>query len=79
MLSLLALGPALTEAGHETRDVMTIAADRLKLLIDTGEKFILIDIRPAQEFQEKRLPGSRSIPIAELARLRGFADLKSIK
>ncbi len=56
----------MTEAGHETRDVTTIAADRLKLMLDSGEKFLLIDIRPAKEFQEKRLPGSRSIPIAEL-------------
>ena len=53
-------------AGHETRDVTTIAADRLKLLIDSGEKFILIDLRPAKEFQLKRLAGSRSIPLTEL-------------
>ena len=44
----------------------TIAADRLKLLLDAGEKLLLIDIRPAKEFQEKRVPGARSIPVAEL-------------
>jgi rhodanese-related sulfurtransferase len=65
-VSLFSLCPAMTEAGHETRDVPTIAADRVKLLLDTGEKFLIIDIRPAKEFQEKRVPGSRSIPIAEL-------------
>jgi rhodanese-related sulfurtransferase len=63
---LLALCPVLSEAGHENRDVTTIAADRLKLLLDSGEKFILIDLRPAKEFQEKRLAGSRSIPVSEL-------------
>jgi rhodanese-related sulfurtransferase len=65
-VSLFSLCPAMTEAGHETSDVPTIAADRVKLLLDAGEKFLFIDIRPAKEFQEKRVPGSRSIPIAEL-------------
>ena len=68
---VLGLCPVFTQAGHENRDVTTIAADRLKLLIDSGEKFILIDIRPAQEFQAKRLIGSRSIPIAELEKRIG--------
>ena len=70
-LWVLALGSASSEAGHENRDVMTIAADRLKLLIDSGEKFILIDIRPAKEFQAKKLAGSRSIPITELEKRIG--------
>lgn len=63
---VLAFFPAITQAGHDTRDVPTIAADRLKLLLDAGEKFVLIDLRPAKEFQEKRIPGSRSIPTTEL-------------
>ena len=67
MVWLICLCPPITEAGHETRDVTTIAADHLKLLLDSGEKFLIVDIRPAKEFQEKRLPGSRSIPAAELA------------
>jgi rhodanese-related sulfurtransferase len=58
--------PSITQPGHDTRDVPTIAADRLKLLLDAGEKFVLIDLRPAKEFQEKRIPGSRSIPTTEL-------------
>jgi hypothetical protein len=57
---LVALCSVAVNAGHENRDVTTIAADRLKLLIDSGEKFILIDLRPAQEFQLKRLAGSRN-------------------
>ena len=70
-VSALVFAPALVEAGHESRDVTTIAADRLKLLLDAGEKFLLIDIRPAKEFQDKRLPGSRSIPMAELDKRLG--------
>ena len=68
---LCALCPVITLAGHETRDVSTIAVDRLKLLLDAGEKFVLIDLRPAKEFQEKRIPGSRSIPTAELDKRLG--------
>jgi rhodanese-related sulfurtransferase len=63
---LFVLFPSIIQAGHETRDVPTIAADRLKLLLDAGEKFILIDLRPAKEFQDRRIPGSRSIPSPEL-------------
>ncbi|HYY24987.1 MAG TPA: rhodanese-like domain-containing protein [Candidatus Udaeobacter sp.] len=63
---LFVICPATAQAGHEARDVPTIAADRLKLLLDAGEKLLLIDIRPAKEFQEKRVPGARSIPVAEL-------------
>jgi rhodanese-related sulfurtransferase len=65
-ICLFVVFPSLTQAGHDTRDVPTIAADRLKLLLDAGEKFVLIDLRPVKEFQEKRIPGSRSIPSAEL-------------
>ena len=68
---LFVICPVLSEAGHETRDVSTIAVDRLKLLLDAGEKFQLIDIRPAKEFQEKRIPGSRSIPTTELDKRLG--------
>ena len=66
MVWLLGLWPARTEAGHETKDVITITADRVKLLLEAGEKPVLIDLRPAKEFQQKRLPGSRSIPMTEL-------------
>jgi rhodanese-related sulfurtransferase len=68
---LCALCPAITQAGHESRDVPTIAADRLKLLLDAGEKFVLIDLRPAKEFQEKRIPGAHSVPVAELEKRIG--------
>ena len=68
---LLALCSAIANAGHENRDVTTIAADRLKLLLDSGEKFILIDLRSTKEFQEKRLAGSRSIPVTELEKRLG--------
>jgi rhodanese-related sulfurtransferase len=63
---VIALGPQVVDAGHENRDVTTISVDRLKLLIDSGEKFVLVDLRPTKAFQEKRLPGARTIPAVEL-------------
>ena len=67
-LTVLVLGlcPAVTEAGHETKDVTTITAERVKFLLDAGEKMLLIDLRSAKEFQQKRLPRSTLIPMAEL-------------
>ena len=64
--AVFAIQPVIVHAGHENRDVTTISVDRLKLLIDSGEKFFLVDLRPAKAFQEKSLPGARSIPEAEL-------------
>jgi rhodanese-related sulfurtransferase len=55
-------------AGHGVEDTVdNLSADRVKQLMDAGEKVVFIDLRPAKEYQEKRLPGARSIPIAEIA------------
>jgi len=64
--------PAVAPAGHGVEDTIdTVSADRVKLLLDSGEKLIFIDLRPSKEFQEKRLPGARSIPMTELAKRFG--------
>ena len=66
-IALFWLMPAL--AGHGVEDsIDTIAADRVKRLLDSGTKLVLVDLRPTREFQENRLPGARSIPIAELSK-----------
>jgi rhodanese-related sulfurtransferase len=55
-------------AGHGVEDTVdNLAADRVKQLMDAGEKLVLIDMRPANEYQQRRLPGARSLPLAELA------------
>ena len=59
--------PMITFAGHEEDWIDTIAADRLKRLLDSGFKLFLVDLRPAKEFQQNRLPGAHSIPSTELA------------
>jgi rhodanese-related sulfurtransferase len=62
------LYPVALSAGHGVEDTVdNLAADRVKQLMDAGEKLILIDMRPAKEYQQSRLPGARSLPLAELA------------
>lgn len=71
LVILLLLGvfpPAVALAGHGVEDtVYTLPVEKVKQLIDAGEKLTFIDLRPAKEFQEKRIPGARSIPLAEMA------------
>ena len=61
--------PAAVLAGHGVEDTVdTITADRAKQLLDSGEKVLFVDLRPAKEFEQDRLPGARSIPLPELAK-----------
>jgi rhodanese-related sulfurtransferase len=61
--------PGAVSAGHGLEDsIDTIPADRVKRLLDSGAKLVLIDLRPTKEFQENRLPGARSIPMTELGK-----------
>ena len=71
LLILILLGvclPIAVLAGHGVEDTVdNISAERAKQLLDAGEKLVFIDMRPAQEYQQTRLPGARSLPIAEVA------------
>ena len=71
LLILVSLGvffPPLAHAGHGVEDTVdNISAERAKQLLDAGEKLVFIDMRPAKEYQQNRLPGARSLPIAEVA------------
>lgn len=59
--------PPPAKAGHGTEDdVDTIAVERVKLLLDAGEEILFVDLRPAESFRQRRLPGARSIPLKEL-------------
>ena len=60
--------PDASFAGHGVEDTVdNLPAERVKQLMDAGEKLVLIDMRPAKEYQQRRLPGARSLPLAELA------------
>jgi len=65
--SAFAMLPLAAQAGHGTEDdVDTIAIERVKGLLDAGEEVLFVDLRPAETFRQKRLPGARSIPLKEL-------------
>jgi len=67
-----AVVPAAALAGHGVEDTVdNLAAERVKQLLDAGEKIIFIDLRPMKDFQKSRLPGARSIPVAELPKRFG--------
>jgi rhodanese-related sulfurtransferase len=60
--------PWLAFAGHGVEDTVdNISAEKAKQLMDAGEKLVFIDMRPAKEYQQSRLPGARSVPLAEVA------------
>ena len=62
------LFPVAVFAGHGVEDTIdTLPAERVKQLMDAGEKLVFIDMRPTKEYQQNRLPGARSLPIAEVA------------
>lgn len=61
-------------AGHETGTAYVgFPAEHAKRLLDAGARLIFIDLRPAEEFAQGRLPGARSIPLRELS--RRYAEL----
>ena len=54
-------------AGHGSEEpVSAVSAERVKYYMDAREPMILIDLRPTREFQQRRIPGARSIPMKEL-------------
>jgi len=66
-LWLSLLFPAVTESAHDTEDIVdVITPERVKFYIDSGEKLMLIDLRPLKNYQQKRLPGAHSVPLQEL-------------
>jgi rhodanese-related sulfurtransferase len=68
LLLLSVFFPAPAIAGHGVEDTIDqLPADRAKQLLDAGEKLVFIDMRPTKEYQSTRLPGARSIPLAEVA------------
>ena len=58
---------ARVDGGHgRDDDVDLITVEQLKRFLDAREKLTLVDLRPAVDFKQKRLPGARSIPLTEL-------------
>src|ERR671923_317209 len=69
LLCFVVFLPAAVLPGHGVEDTVdTITADRAKQLLDSGEKIFFVDLRPAKEFEQNRLPGAHSIPLSELTK-----------
>jgi rhodanese-related sulfurtransferase len=71
ILAVLILGCCITrvDGGHgRDDDVDLITVEQVKRFLDSREKLILVDLRPAADFKQKHLPGARSIPLTELKR-----------
>lgn len=63
---LPALWTANAKASHGREEINYISADRIKALLDGGEKVLFVDIRPVKDYQEKHVNGARSVPVREL-------------
>lgn len=67
--AVLTLFAAVVIAGHGTEDdVVTVTAEQVKALLEARERMVIIDLRPAADFQRSRLPGARSVPMKDLAK-----------
>jgi len=71
ILGLAVVAPMAAHAGHDDEYIEPISAERVKKLLEGGEKFVFVDLRPAGDFQKAHLPGALSIPIAELPKRLG--------
>jgi len=64
---LLLSVPWSIDAAHDAEDVVDmVTPERVKFYLDNKETLVIIDLRTTKEFQERRLPGARSIPMKEL-------------
>lgn len=73
LLSLLLYISLPVRAGHDQPEedliyFLPILPERVKRLLDVGERIQFIDLRLQDEFQRQHLPGARSIPLKELER-----------
>jgi adenylyltransferase/sulfurtransferase len=51
----------------ESNGIPEITVTELKKKIDGKEKFVLVDVREPNEFEIGRIPGSKLIPLGEVA------------
>ena len=56
-------------AGHgPDATILTVKAAYVRRLLEARERVVLIDLRPAGDYEKGRLPGARSVPAGELRR-----------
>ena len=71
VLALLAVlvcaGVAAAEHPNTTWALQMIEPDRLKSLLDGGERVVIVDVRSEAEFRQGHIPGARSMSLDEPA------------
>ena len=67
LVAFTGLWPWAALAGHGSEEpVAVVSMERVKYYLTAREPMILVDLRPAKEFQQSHIPGARSLPMAEL-------------
>jgi rhodanese-related sulfurtransferase len=67
LFSLLVSWSTFARAAHDAEDVVDmVTPERVKYYLDNKETLVIIDLRATKDYQQKRLPGARSIPMKEL-------------
>jgi len=51
----------------QTGSYSTITAEEAKQMMDSGQPYILLDVRTEQEYQQQRIDGATLIPLNELS------------
>ena len=63
---------------EEKPDVAEMSVTDLKSLIDSGEDFLLLDVRNPNEFEIGRIPGSVLVPLPDIESGDGVEKVKSL-
>src|SRR5688572_15553059 len=66
MLAAAVMPAAATHSMGPMPVVRLVAAESLQRRLASGERLVVIDLRPAEDYQVSRLPHARSIPLAAL-------------
>jgi rhodanese-related sulfurtransferase len=51
----------------QTENVKFISKEHLKRMMDNNERFILLDVRSAEDYAQGHIRGAKSLPVDELA------------
>src|SRR5579862_4583490 len=68
------IGLGQEEAHVSTNGIEEITAKELKSMMDHKEKFVLVDVREPHEYDIARIPGSKLIPLGEIAQRANELD-----
>jgi len=72
MTVAVALAAVPARAGHGAGGLVpSYSAEHVKRMLEAGEPVVLVDVRPAPAHRTGRLPGARSVPLADLERRLG--------